>query len=311
MPDDDFSSLFDDDDNISSPPGESEKGFSSLDDELSSFMGEDDKAAPQKTDLNKKLYDEVGDEGIHKTDKVKVEIPPEKRRSSQDFEPDMDALLITAQSPLILEGMKCLSARNFSSSTHQVYSEAIKGIDLYIKILNRNPNNYKKLSQIINQDIDCKEVEKMAFNLYTMTYNDGPVTDDQKVVAFEILREGLNNGLKKVYISKSMIYIKKFFLQSGSLDEYQITQLYQKNDAQLKRDISDINQLLKYAIKLIKSGKGEIAKGVKGKDLNIYIIKASEILYYYCNISGKLQEAKYFKRIMETHKNYFVIREDS
>jgi hypothetical protein len=311
MPEDDFSSLFDDDDEDSDSSQESAKSFSSLDDELDSFIGGEKTTVHEKSDYNDNLYDDISEETSDKTVKTREEIPPEKRRSSQDFEPDMDALLITAQSPLILEGMKHLSSRDFSSGTLQVYSEAVKGIDLYIKILNRNPNNYKKLSQIINQDTDCKEVEKMAMNLYTMTYNDGPVTDDQKIVSFEILREGLNNGLKKVYISKSMSYIKKFFLQSGSLDEYKITQLYQKNDSQLKRDISNVNQLLKYAIKLIKSGKGEIAKGMKGKDLNIYIIKASEILFYYCNISGKLQEAKYFRRIMETHKNYFVIREDS
>jgi hypothetical protein len=310
MPDDDFSSLFDnDDDGVSSSPREPEKSPSSLDNELTAFMGEEDRA--DSNDYKDDLYEDNTEEADIKTSKAREEIPPEKRRSSQDFEPDMDALLITAQSPMILEGMKRLSDKDFSSKTHQVYSESVKGIDLYIKILNRNPNNYKKLAQIIHQDIDCKEVEKMAFNLYTMTYNDEPSTDDQKVVAFEILREGLNTGLKKVYISKSMGYIKKFFLQSGSLDEYQITQLYQKNDSQLKRDISNLNQLLKYAIKLIKAGKGEIAKGVKGKDLNIYIVKASEILFYYCNISGKLHEAKYFKRIMETHKSYFVIREDS
>ncbi len=305
MSDDDFSSLFDDDDEDLTSPQESEKSFSSLDDELSSFMGKEDQSAPEE--LHKDHSEKTGPE----KEKSHRKLPPEKRRSSQDFEPDMDALLITAQSPMILEGIKRLSARDFSTTTHQVYSEAIKGIDLYIKILNRNPNNYKKLAQIIHQDIDCKEVEKMAFNLYTMTYNDEPSTDDQKVAAFEILREGLNNGLKKVYISRSMGYIKKFFLQSGSLDEYQITQLYQKNDSQLKQDVSNINQLLKYAIKLIKSGKGEIAKGMKGKDLNIYITKASEFLYYFCNISGKYQEAKYFKRVMENHKSYFVIRDDS
>lgn len=308
MPDDDFSSLFDDDDDVSSSSRESEKSFSSIDDELGSFMEEEKTTGDEKPEHNHDLYEE---ETGRKTGKIREEISPEKKRSSRDFEPDMDALLITAQSPMILEGMKRLSDRDFTSGTHQVYSEAVKGIDLYIKILNRNPNNYKKLSQIINQDSDCKEVEMMAFNLYTKTYNDGPATDDQKIVAFEILREGLNNGLKKVFISKSMAYIKKFFLQSGSLDEYQVTQLYQKNDPQLKKDISDLNQLLKYAIKLIKSGKGEIARGMKGKDLNIYIVKVSELLFYYCNISGKIQEAKYFKRIMENHKNYFVIREDS
>jgi hypothetical protein len=35
-----------------------------------------------------------------------------KKRTSDDFEPDMDALLLTAQSPMIIEGMKYLTLRD-------------------------------------------------------------------------------------------------------------------------------------------------------------------------------------------------------
>src|SRR5271157_5247685 len=51
-----------------------------------------------------------------------------KKRTSEDFEPDMDALVIGAQSPFIAEGLKYLTVRDFSSTTYDIYAEAIKGV---------------------------------------------------------------------------------------------------------------------------------------------------------------------------------------
>jgi len=95
-----------------------------------------------------------------------------KRRSSKDFNPDMDMLLLTAQSPMIIEGMKSYTKGDFSSSTLSVYTEALKGVSLYIKILDRNPKNYYKLKALIDSDTDCKEVEDIAFNLYKKINSD-------------------------------------------------------------------------------------------------------------------------------------------
>src|SRR6056297_822062 len=89
-----------------------------------------------------------------------------KKRSFKDFQPDMDALLITAQSPMIIEGMKKYTDKDFSAPTLAVYQESLKGVQLYITIIDRNPQNYHKLKAVINSDIDCQEVEKTAFNLY-------------------------------------------------------------------------------------------------------------------------------------------------
>ncbi|MBP7604386.1 MAG: hypothetical protein KBA15_10680, partial [Spirochaetes bacterium] len=43
-----------------------------------------------------------------------IERPEPRRRSSKDFNPDMDALLLTAQSAMIIEGMKNYTQGNFS-----------------------------------------------------------------------------------------------------------------------------------------------------------------------------------------------------
>lgn len=305
--DDDFSSLFDDD----KKTGKEKKSddIQSLDGDLSSFIGEH---SPESNEL---LKEDISDEDTGPGEPAeRMQIPEKKeislarKRSSQDFEPDMDAILLTAQSSMIIEGMKSLLRKDYTLRTLNIYSEAIRGIELYIKILDRNPANYKKLANIINQDIDCKEVEKIAFNIYESTYRDKTDSDEKRIKAYELFREGLRTGYIKVLLSKSMGDIKKYFLQSGALDEYKIKSQSQSGDREFKKEIEKLTELLKYAINLIKTGKGEIAKGMKGKDLNIYIVKVSEMLFYYNNISGNIKEANIYKRLMDNHKNYFVIR---
>ncbi len=308
--DDDFSSLFDD-----KKPADSHKQSEkpgSLNDEISSFINDEDIKSDETSDdiISHEIEPEITphvDKNI-KNVIPREELPGIRKRSSLDFEPDMDALLLTAQSSMIIEGMKYLLNKDYSTKTLPIYSEAVKGIELYIKILDRNPNNYKKLANIIIKDLDCKEVEKIAFNLYESTFREKPDSDDKRIRAYEILKDGLMTGYNKVLISKAMGDIKKYFTQSGAMDEHKINILYKTNDHEFKHEISSFNQFLKLSVDLIKTGKGEITKGMKGRDLNVFIIRLSEILAYYCNISGKLKEAQYFKRLMDNHKNYFVIR---
>ena len=87
-------------------------------------------------------------------------ITQKKMRSLCDFEPDMDALLLTAESSMIIEGMKYYTKSDFSSNTLPIYLEARKGIEFYMKILNRSPNNYRRLKILIDSDIDCQKVER-------------------------------------------------------------------------------------------------------------------------------------------------------
>lgn len=190
--------------------------------------------------------------------------PQHRRRSSEDFQPDMDALVITAQSPLIIEGMKCLTMRDFTANTPQVYAEAMKGVEVFIKILERNPNNYNKLSAVINSDPDCKEIETVAFKLYKTKNRVMPESDNQRLNAYEMLRNRLKIGYNKALLSTSMLSIKKYFLLSGTLDQAKITQMVLSNNKELKSDVVKYIQHLNIAVQLMKIGDYEITRGLQG-----------------------------------------------
>jgi hypothetical protein len=232
-----------------------------------------------------------------------------KKRSSEDFAPDMDALLLTAQSPMIIEGMKYLTLKDFSSKRHHIFLEAIKGVDLYIKIIERSPSNYRKLSKILSTDIDCMEVEKIAFNLYKNKFSEPPSSDDKKLKAYEMFRERLKNAYNKTLISSSMVGMKKYFLLSGGLDQDKMNQLVKANNPEFKSEIAKLNHNINLAMEILKQTDCEIAKGMKGKDINIFIIKGSQLLYYFYNITGNRETAKYYQRLNENYKKYFIIRE--
>lgn len=235
--------------------------------------------------------------------------PEPKRRSSKDFNPDMDMLLLTAQSAMIIEGMKSYTRGDFSSNTLPVYSEALKGVSLYIKILDRNPNNYNKLKGLIDSDIDCKEVEDIAFNLYRKIHNTEPDSDQEKLSAFEKFESLFRDAVHKASISTSMKLLKKYMLMSGSIDEIKIKERYNNGSTELTADLKNFEQHIKIAHDLLQRGKGEIAKGMKGRDLNIFIIKASYLMYFYYNMNGNDHLAEHFGRIHNNYKKYFIIRD--
>ncbi|MFC1669127.1 hypothetical protein ACFL20_01955 [Spirochaetota bacterium] len=294
----DFDSLFDDIESDIS--GENDKkNNENNENDLFSFDEEisDEKAAPAQTNV------------IATPEIPKESIPDnKKKRSSLDFEPDMDAILITAQSSMVIEGMKLLTTREFAPKTRAVYAEAIKGIDLYIKIIQRNPNNYQKMSTIISEDLDSKEVEKFAITLYKKIYDEFPDTDSQKLRAFEIFRNQLKIAFNKADISYSKVKIKKYYLQSGGLDENKIANLIKIKDKDLMTDVSKLNNQIKIAKKLLDKGNTEISKGLRSRDINIFIINASDLLYYYYNNTANLKLASYYKKLNENYKKYYLIR---
>lgn len=232
-----------------------------------------------------------------------------KRRSSEDFQPDMDALLITAQSSMIIEALKFMAQHDYSSKRLSVYSEAAKGVDLYLKILKRNPDSYFNLSKVIENDIDCKEVEKTAFNIFRSAKGRSPELPSDKEEAFEKLKERLLIAYNKSYISFSMSEIKKFFLFSGSINEDKLNRYLQQYPENFKNEINKLSISIKLATDLLKSKNPEIAQGLKGKDVNIFIIKACDVLRYYYHITGNRPAEDYFKRVMDNYKKYFVIRD--
>ena len=233
----------------------------------------------------------------------------QKKRTSEDFQPDMDALVITAQSPLILEGVKCLTMKEFGVNTLQNYTEAMKGVEVFIKILERNPNHYFKLTVVINSDTDCKEIESVAFRLYKMKFRDTPQTDMQILKAYEMLRNRLKIGYNKALVSTSMLSIKKYFHQSGALDQEKISQMVTSDSKEMKNDVIRYAQHLNISMQLMKIGDFEITKGLRGRDLNTFAIRASQFLAAYYLATGDAKSEDYYRRTHENYKKYFVIRE--
>ncbi len=314
MPDSDdldFGSLFDDEPEPSqkkTPEKElADTSFTDLEEDLFSF---DEPEEDSNTSDSVSFSDTLPPSG--ETPPAINDLPASSagsRRTSKDFAPDMDALLITAQSSMIIEGMKYMTGNKYDSKSLPVYTEAIKGIELYITILERNPNNYHKLSSIISQDIDCREVERLSFQLFKNKHGESPETDIHKLKAYELFRDRLKNAYYKALISATMIGMKKYFLLSGGIDEEKLSELIRKNDNSLKTDIAKISQQINIAIKLLKHGNAEINRGMKGKDMNIFIIKASQILQYCQQAMGKPESAGYYQRLHETYKKYFIVRD--
>jgi hypothetical protein len=235
--------------------------------------------------------------------------PKKKKRTISDFEPDMDALLITAQSSMIIDGMEFYKSRQFTPNALQVYMEALKGVDLYITILNRSPNNYRKLKELIDSDSDCQQVEKIAFDLYKQEHRNPPETDKEKLESFYLYRQIFRQCLDKTNISKSMRILKKYYLISGGLDFEKIQTEIDRKNPEFREDVKDFHKNLKTALDLLKRGSGEIAKGLKGRDLNVYITKTSELLGYFYKAINNPKISDYYFRIYKIYSKYFIIKE--
>lgn len=237
------------------------------------------------------------------------DIPQQKKRTAQDFEPDMDALLLTAQSSMIIEGMKCYSNKNYMPDTLQIYIEAAKGVELYIKILNRNPENYLKLKELIDSDMECQQVEKIAFNLFKQTYNDIAETSKEKIKAYKLLHNLLNECVQKAAITNSIKKLKRYYLLSGGIDTEKVQEYYKKGDKDLEADVKELHHNVKIALEMLKKGKSELTAGMKGRDLNMYILNSTELLSLVYKLQGNKKIAEYYERINTINKKYFLIQE--
>ncbi len=231
-----------------------------------------------------------------------------QKRTSADFSPDMDALLLTAQSSMIVEAMKLISLHDFKSKNVSIFSEAIKGIELYIKILERNPETFKKLTAILSSDQDCMDVQKITFNLYKNVTGEFPESNTKKLKAFDLINERLKNAYKKSLISSSIVSIKKYFLLSGSLDSMKIDIQFRDHPEELKNQISCYMRHINLGREMVKEGNSEIVKGMKGKELNVFIIKAAQLLVYYFGRIGDKEHQSFYSKLHENFKKYFIVR---
>ena len=272
-----------------------------LSDSNDDFFSLNDKSEKNKTS-------EIKEKNDKKTENPPEQNPSAQKRTSADFSPDMDALLLTAQSSMIIEAMKFISQHDFKSKNISTFSEAIKGIELYIKILERNPENFKKLSAILSTDTDCMDVQRITFNLFRNVSGEMPQSDSQKLKAFEMIKEKLQGAYYKSLISLSIVNIKKYYLLTGSLDTLKIEDELKNNPEKLKNEINSYIRHINIGRHLIKTGNSEINKGMRGKELNTFIVKASYLLHYYFGRTGESEQQSYYARLHDNFKNYFIVK---
>jgi len=270
------------------------------DDDL--FSLDDFSSAPEITEKQISLEKE---NSFPDDEKIHLKQP---KRTSANFEPDMEMILITAQSSMIIEAMKLFSQHDFKSKNTSIFAEAVKGIDLYIKLLQRNPENFHKIMSMLSVDPDCMDVQKISFNLYKNIYGEFPDSDSQRLKSFEILRDKVQTGYYKSLISSSLINIKKFYLLTGSLDSIKINQMLTSNPDILKKEIDCYSRHIAIARELIKSGDYEINKGMKGREINVFIIKASQLLSYYFSKIGDTERSNIYQRLNDNFRKYFIMK---
>ena len=121
-----------------------------------------------------------------------------------------------------------------------------------------------------------------------------------------MLRNRLGIGYNKAKVSTTMIDLKKYYLLSGMIDKVRIDDLMAKNDNEFKLDMAKFCQNVSIATQLIKIGDPEISKGLKGKDLNTFLIKSSRLLVYYFHNAGDAKLEDHYRRIFENYKKYII-----
>lgn len=292
MSGDDFDSLFDDDIGIN------DLDFDDFDDTGDSSFLFDEKPPPQPE------LDAVEDTEANSD---LAPLKSETSRSSRDFRPDMEAMLITAQSSMIIEGMKRQTLKDHTSKALPVYVEALNGINLYIKLLKRDPENYRKLEPVINSDIDCQEVERIAFSIYRSLYKEDPTTEPQKLTAFELFHERLELAYQKSLVSKAIIDIRKYYMKSGEVDTHQVTRLTRSNNSEFLEDMNRLSHVFTIAQELVKKGQAEITEGMKGREVRSFIIRSSRLLGFYFNTTGNNAAASYYTRIYDNYSRYNIM----
>jgi hypothetical protein len=232
-----------------------------------------------------------------------------KKRTSKDFNPDMDAIVLTAQSPMITESILHLSRGDYSQKALGIYKEGQIGIAVYIKILDRNPENYKKLQEVILSDHDCQEVENRAFSLFSKKNGHPPIDNREKIVAFEMLNMIIKNALSKAMLQLDMDSLRPFLTLHGTINANTIKQTFDRSYAKIEKIAVSLPSSLSIAKKILETGSFTAVNASKEKvKFSSFIMTATLFLYHFYSLKGNLDAAKTYLRMHETHKKYWVSR---
>lgn len=250
---------------------------------------------------------EISTEDIIVNDNIEInESVSEQKRTSKDFNLDMDAILITAQSPMIIEAMKYYTKSIFSAKTLKLYKEALNGVEIYIKILDRNPQNYKKLKSVVLSDPDCIEVEKIAFELFEKAYEHKPQINTEKLKAFELF-----SGMLKTAVDKASIYtvndlLKSFFHLSGDINIDYTKNEFINNNSSFRNYINLLNVKMKLSQRFLKQVNLHLLDRKERTFFNKFIAKASLVIYHYFMFINDSQNANFYQRLHENYIKYYM-----
>lgn len=228
-------------------------------------------------------------------------------RTVSDLEPNMDALLITAQSVLIKDGIKLFMSKNYSSQSLEIYREAFYGIELYIKLLTRNAENAKKISNLAKRDADCKYVVSFSFNLYKKLYKKYPEKIDQQIKAFKIIHSLFEDAINKASINFGNSQLRFFYHLSEELDDKKVKQYYESNDPGFLDLIKKLTAQIRVALKMAKNIKLKKETDISLRDINTYIIRASGLLKYYYTLTNEFHSSRYHARIHDIYTEFQIV----
>jgi hypothetical protein len=231
------------------------------------------------------------------------------RRSSKDFNPDMDILVLTAQSPMITDAIKLFFNSDYSKKSVEIYQEALRGINIYIKILDRNPQNYMKLQSFISTDSDCQEVEKTAFILFEKKYQHIPTDNKEKIISFELLLHLIKNAHARSILFQDIEKIRPFLTLHGTVNKDAINSAFKSSYKSLEAIVESFHNSVIVAKNIVERNQ-YTSSDIRKERVRIsgFLLSSSFFLYHFYSLKGELDLAKKYLLMHETHKKYFISR---
>lgn len=161
---------------------------------------------------------------------------------------------------------------------------------------------------MLSKDKECMEVQKITFNLYKTVYEELPESESQQQRAFELIRDTLHNGYNKSLISFALLEIKKFYFMTGDPDFSKIDEVIKTGKDKGASYFLKLEKYVAIARNLLKTGNFEINKGMKGREINVFIVKASQVLFYYFSKTNYNDKANFYNKLYENFKKYFIVK---
>jgi hypothetical protein len=227
----------------------------------------------------------------------------QKRRSSKDFNPDMDTLVISAHATFVIEALSLFSKGDFSEKSIAIYSEAQSCMGVLIKILERSPSNNYKLQILFNADAECMEIEKTAFGLFQKKNKVLPKDNGEKILAFQMMQGLFRNGLIRARIAQDIELLRQFCFSRGIINPDLVIRTLNNENNQCAIIVKSLQQTLPQTIHIVNKGIYITSDTTKEKKTYIsFIINSSLFLFHFFNETGAIEECTKYLRIHDTYQ---------